>query len=140
MTYLEPTSDLYERERIILEYIKKYPDKHHNALISMIVPECMAKATFEKTRDSLLEKEIICVQKKGNMKFYYGELKLPPPTKPEIIKRIESNNNIYGTFNPITRTLPQVKSVTLWKPIIRSVIKKDTINAGINLKPNIAGI
>jgi hypothetical protein len=30
----------------------------------------------------------------GNMKFYYGELKLPPPTKPEIIKRIESNNNI----------------------------------------------
>ena len=41
--------------------------------------------------------------------------------------------------SPITRTLPQVKSVTLWKPIIRSVIKKDTINAGINLKPNIAG-
>jgi len=74
MTYLEPDSELYERERIVLEYIKKYPDKHHNALIKMIVPECMAKSTFEKTRDSLLEKEIIWVQKKGNMKFYTSTL------------------------------------------------------------------
>ena len=31
----------------------------------------MAKTTFEKTRDSLLEKEIISVQNKGNMKFYF---------------------------------------------------------------------
>ncbi len=31
----------------------------------------MAKTTFEKTRDSLLEKEIISVENKGNMKFYH---------------------------------------------------------------------
>jgi len=77
MTYLKPISELYERERIVLEFIKKYPDKHHNALISMIVPECMAKATFEKTRDSLLEKEIILVQKKANMKFYVPSSNYP---------------------------------------------------------------
>ncbi|MCE9653287.1 MAG: hypothetical protein K8Q89_09605 [Nitrosarchaeum sp.] len=70
MTYVEPDSELYERERIVLEYVKKYPDKHHNALIKMIVPEYMAKTTFEKTRNALLEKETISVQKKGNMKFY----------------------------------------------------------------------
>jgi len=77
MTYFEPDSELYERERTVLEYIKKYPEKHHNALIKMIVPECMAKTTFEKTRDALLEKEIILVQKKGNMKFY-----IPTPNYP----------------------------------------------------------
>ena len=47
---------------------------HHNALMKMIVPEYMAKTTFEKTRDSLLEKEIVSVQKKGNMKFYVPTL------------------------------------------------------------------
>ena len=30
----------------------------------------MAKTTFEKTRDSLLEKEVILVRMDGNMKFY----------------------------------------------------------------------
>ena len=74
MTYLEPDSELYERERIILEYIKNNPDIHHNALMKMIVPEYMAKTTFEKTRDSLLEKDIVSVQKKGNMKFYVPTL------------------------------------------------------------------
>lgn len=47
---------------------------HHNALIKKIVPEFMAKTTFEKTRDSLIEKEIISVEKKGNMKFYVQTL------------------------------------------------------------------
>src|SRR3989338_9869997 len=74
MTYLEPDSELYERERIILECIKNNPNMHHNALIKVIVPESMAKTTFEKTRDSLLEKEMILVQKKGNMKFYVPTL------------------------------------------------------------------
>ncbi|MBI5859385.1 MAG: hypothetical protein HZB73_01355 [Nitrosarchaeum sp.] len=74
MTYLEPNSELYERERIVLEYIKNNPNMHHNALMKMIVPEYMAKTTFEKTRNSLLEKEIILVQKKGNMKFYIPTL------------------------------------------------------------------
>jgi len=74
MTYIEPTSELYERERIVLECIKNNPDIHHNALLKIIVPEYMAKTTFEKTRDSLLEKEIVTVQKKGNMKFYVPTL------------------------------------------------------------------
>ncbi len=74
MTYLEPNLELYERERIVLECIKNNPNMHHNALMKVIVPERMAKTTFEKTRDSLLEKEIVSVQKKRNMKFYVPTL------------------------------------------------------------------
>ena len=70
IAYIEPTSDVYERERIIFECIKNNPEMHHNALLKKIVPEYMAKTTFEKTRDSLIDKEIIFVEKKGNMKFY----------------------------------------------------------------------
>jgi len=70
MSRHEPNLEMYERERIVLENIKNNPDLHHNALLHLIVPEFMAKTTFEKTRDSLLEKEIITVQTKGNMKFY----------------------------------------------------------------------
>ena len=70
MSHHEPNLDMYERERIVLESIKTNPDLHHNAVLKLIVPEFMAKTTFEKTRDSLLEKEIIFVQTKGNMKFY----------------------------------------------------------------------
>lgn len=70
IAYIKPTSELYERERIIFECIKNNPKMHHNALLKKIVPEYMAKTTFEKTRDSLLDKEIIFVEKKGNMKFY----------------------------------------------------------------------
>jgi len=62
---------MYERERILVESIQSNPNLHHNALLKLIVPEFMAKTTFEKTRDSLLEKEIIIVQTKGNMKFYF---------------------------------------------------------------------
>ncbi len=67
----EPNLETYERERIVLENIKNNTDLHHNALLKIIVPKFMAKTTFEKTRDSLLEKEIITVQSKGNMKFYF---------------------------------------------------------------------
>jgi len=71
MSRYEPNLETYERERIVLESIKTNPNLHHNALLKLIVPEFMAKTTFEKTRDSLLEKEIILVEAKGNMKFYY---------------------------------------------------------------------
>ena len=71
MSRYEPNLDMYERERILLECIQANPNSHHNALLKLIVPEFMAKSTFEKTRNSLLEKEIISVQKKGNMKFYF---------------------------------------------------------------------
>ena len=70
MSYHEPNPESYERERIILEIIRNNPDLHHNALIKLVVPEFMAKTTFEKTRNSLLDKEIISVVAKGNMKFY----------------------------------------------------------------------
>jgi len=70
MSHHEPAFEVYERERIVLEHIQKNPNLHHNALIKLIVPEFMAKTTFEKTRNSLLEKEIISVNTKGNMKFY----------------------------------------------------------------------
>ena len=45
----EPNPEMYERERVVLESIKNNPDSHHNALIKLIVPEFMAKTTFEKT-------------------------------------------------------------------------------------------
>jgi len=70
MSRYEPNLEMYERERIVLESIQSNPNLHHNALLKLIVPEFMAKTTFENTRDSLLEKEIISVQTKGNMKFY----------------------------------------------------------------------
>ncbi len=71
MSRSEPNPKIYERERIVLESIKNNPELHHNALLKHIVPEFMAKTTFEKTRDSLLEKEIITVQTRSNMKFYH---------------------------------------------------------------------
>ena len=70
MSRFEPNKNNYERERIILESIRDNPNLHHNALVKIIVPEYMAKTTFEKARDSLIKKEIIFVEKKGNMKFY----------------------------------------------------------------------
>ena len=70
MSRYEPNLKMYERERILLESMQSNPNLHHNALLKLIVPKFMAKTTFEKTRDSLLEKEIIFVQTKGNMKFY----------------------------------------------------------------------
>jgi len=70
MSRNEPNLELYERERVVFEAIKNSPNSHHNELIKQIVPKFMAKTTFEKTRDSLLDKEIIFVRKQGNMKFY----------------------------------------------------------------------
>ena len=71
MSQSEPTLMLYERERILLEHIQKNPELHHNALLKLVVPKFMAKTTFEKTRDSLIEKEIVYVESKSNMKFYH---------------------------------------------------------------------
>jgi len=72
MSRFEPDKEMYERERVVLESIRNNPNLHHNALMKLIVPKFMAKATFEKTRDSLLKKEIIFVQTRGNMKFYHS--------------------------------------------------------------------
>lgn len=70
MSQYQPNLKTYERERIVLEMIRKNPDLHHNALMKLIVPEFMAKTTFEKTRDMLIDKEILTVVTKANMKFY----------------------------------------------------------------------
>ena len=66
----EPDLQMYERERIVFEIIKNNSELHHNALLKLIVPKFMAKTTFEKTRNSLLDKEMISESLKGNMKFY----------------------------------------------------------------------
>jgi len=70
MSQSKPNSETLERERIVFEIIKTNPGLHHNALLKQIVPQFMAKTTFEKTRDSLLEKEVIFARIDGNMKFY----------------------------------------------------------------------
>ena len=70
MSQFEPKEIQLERERIILEEIKNNPNLHHNALIKKIVPKYMAKTTFEKTRNGLIEKQIITFATKRNRKFY----------------------------------------------------------------------
>jgi len=65
-----PNSEMYKRERIVFEMIKNNSDLHHNALLKLIVPEFMAKTTFEKIRNSLFEKNVISITVKKNMKFY----------------------------------------------------------------------
>ena len=59
-----------ERERVIIEHIKSEGSIHHNALIRKLVPEFMAKTTFEKVRDSLVEKQIISMKMSKNRKIY----------------------------------------------------------------------
>jgi hypothetical protein len=89
MSRSEPTMNYYERERIILQCIRDNPHLHHNGLLKIIVPEYMAKTTFEKTRNSLVEKEIIFVEKKRNMKFYV----LTPNYREKSQQRLEQNTN-----------------------------------------------
>ena len=85
----EPNLELYERERIVFQNIKDNPELHHNALLKLIVPKFMAKTTFEKTRNSLLEKEIIFVTTRTNMKFY-----IPTENYEETLyHKIERNTN-----------------------------------------------
>lgn len=89
MSRIEPNIKNYERERIILQCIKDNADLHHNALLKIIVPQYMAKTTFEKSRNSLVEKDIIFVKKKGNMKFY----ELTPDYKEKSQQHLEQNTN-----------------------------------------------
>jgi hypothetical protein len=70
MTYYEPKDARIEREKIVLDQVRKNPNLHHNALLKLVVPEFMAKTTFEKTKNALLEKNVLTVMQKGNMKFY----------------------------------------------------------------------
>jgi hypothetical protein len=89
MSRFEPIMNYYERERIILQCIRDNPHLHHNGLLKIIVPKYMAKTTFEKTRNSLVGKEIIFVEKKRNMKFYV----LTPNYREKSQQRLEQNTN-----------------------------------------------
>ena len=95
MSRNEPNMKNYERERIILQCIQNNPDLHHNGLLKIIVPRYMAKTTFEKGRDSLVEKEILTVEKNGNMKFYV----LTPNYREKSQQRLEQNTN--NTFHDL---------------------------------------
>ena len=70
MSQIEPEETSFERERVILEGIQNNPNLHHNALIKSIVPKHMAKTTFERTKNRLIEKNILSVSQRGNKKFY----------------------------------------------------------------------
>ena len=70
MSQIEPEETSFERERAILEEIQNNPNLHHNALIKSIVPKYMAKSTFERTKNRLIEKNILSVSQIGNKKFY----------------------------------------------------------------------
>ena len=89
MNHNEPNFNLYERERIILQCIQNNPKSHHNALVKIIVPEFMAKTTFEKSKNSLLNKGIIVAESKGNMKFYASN----PNYEEQSQQHLELNTN-----------------------------------------------
>ena len=76
MSQIEPNMKSYERERIILQCINDNADLHHNGLLKIIVPQYMAKTTFEKTRDALIAKEIVSVEKKGKYEILCDYSKL----------------------------------------------------------------
>ena len=70
MSQFELKEITFRREKAIIEEIQKNPNLHHNALIKRIVPKYMAKTTFEKLRDQLIEKNVVSCSIKGNRKFY----------------------------------------------------------------------
>ena len=129
MSHHEPNLEIYERERIVLESIKNNPDLHHNALLKLIVPEFMAKTTFEKTRDSLLEKEIIFVQAKANMKLY----RLTEKYEQKSQQHIERNTNI--SFHDLKSQIKRLETdyphkdvdekITIANSLLRNLLQTD---------------
>ena len=125
----EHNLEVYERERIVFQNIKDNPELHHNALLKQIVPKFMAKTTFEKTRDSLLEKEVIFVNTRRNMKFY-----LPTENYEEkLYRRIERNTNTI--FHDLKLTIKKLdtdyshkdadEKISLANTLLRNLIKVD---------------
>jgi len=129
MSHYEPNLEMYERERIVLESIKNNPDLHHNALLKLIVPEFMAKTTFEKTRDSLLEKEIIFVQSKANMKLY----RLTENYEKKSLQHIERNTNV--SFHDLKSQIKRLETdyphkdvdekITIANSLLRNLLQTD---------------
>ena len=125
-----PDSEIYERERIVFEMIKMNPDLHHNGLIKLIVPQYMAKTTFEKTRDSLLEKEIIIVKNQGNKKFYSPVIDY----EEKLQHRIEHSTN--NSFHDLKLQIKRLdtdylhkdidEKIKLVNSILKNLIRTDT--------------
>ena len=116
MSRYEPNIDLYERERIVLQCIRDNAHLHHNGLLKILVPEFMAKTTFEKIRNSLLEKEIIFVEKKGNMKFYIQS----PNYKEKSQQRLEQNTN--KTYHDLKLKIKRLNTDYLHKDIDEKIL------------------
>ena len=91
MSQFEPEESSFEREMVVLEEIQKNPELHHNALIRKIVPKYMAKSTFERTRDKLIEKNVLSCIFKGNRKFYQITERYEKKSM-QIIERITISN------------------------------------------------
>ena len=129
VSHLEPNSGIYERERVVLETIKDNPNLHHNALLKLIVPEFMAKTTFEKTRDSLLEKEIITVELRGNMKFYFPTENFEHKSQ-QYIER-NTNNSFHDLKSQIKRLDADYphkaidEKIALANTILRNLLETD---------------
>jgi len=94
MSRFEANSISFERERAVLDAIRKNPDLHHNGLIKLIVPKYMAKTTFEKTKNHLLEKNVLEVIQKGNRKFYCITENYQKKSQ-QLIERISHENYQY---------------------------------------------
>ncbi len=94
MSRFEADDISFERERAILDAIRKNPDLHHNGLIKLIVPKYMAKTTFEKTKNRLLEKNVLEVIQKGNRNFYCITEDYPKKSQ-QLIERISHENYQY---------------------------------------------
>ena len=94
MSRFEAEDISFERERAVLDAIRKNPDLHHNGLIELIVPKYMAKTTFEKTKNGLLEKNVLEVIQKGNRKFYCITEDYPKKSQ-QLIERISHENYQY---------------------------------------------
>lgn len=126
----EPNFESYERERIVFATIKENPDLHHNALLKEIVPQFMAKTTFEKTRDSLVDKEIIFVKKQGNMKFYS-----PVGNYEEKLQhRIEQKTN--NSFHDLKLQIKRLDTDYPHKDIDKKILLADSILKNLILADN----
>ena len=130
MSRNEPNMKNYERERIILQCIQNNPDLHHNGLLKIIVPEYMAKTTFEKTRDALIEKEIVYVEKKGNMKFYV----ITPNYKEKSQQRLEKNTN--KTYHDLKLQIKKLNVDFPHKDIDEKILVGTTILKSLLLTDN----
>jgi len=94
MSRFEAEDISFERERAVLDVIRNNPDLHHNGLIKLIVPKYMAKTTFEKTKNRLLEKNVLEVIQKGNRKFYCITVNYQKKSQ-QLIERISHENYQY---------------------------------------------